>query len=365
MVYFSGDEEIKTGIPEEAWPSGVAGNFFRFTDRIISMQATSSALYILGQTYTYVLTGTSTDTFNVRKIASHAGMWSQTPNAACSFLDRVAFLAADGRVMVITGDYVDVISEPIIEATRNSYAVQFHFYSYLNYQWLVILNPAKDPGSYSTIQIYDWTRSTAERRDFWFAPWSGKLNALFPFESASARNLGAITWDSIGPTKSSGLVVMDTTSFGISLDSVRSNGAWSTQSYQWAARIQPFKNPAGNHVNSAAIPQLTTVLGYCKVDYYSGGVTDNIGLTVYYDRSLLTGGTSETARQTSPTRRPVSAGYISREWHFYMVTSDVALQLSPGDLSGSLDVRLDRIAVAMLPGAGPDSSVGGGSSDAS
>jgi hypothetical protein len=354
VVYYSGDEEIKTGIPEESWPSGTFGNFFRFTDRIVALQATSGALYILGITYIYILTGTNKETFSVRKIASHAGMWEQAPEASVSFLDRVAYLADDGRVMLITGDYVDVISEPIIAASRGTGFVQMVFYTRLNVQWLCLLNPARSGGATSTMQVYDWARSTMERRDFWFAPWSGRLNAIWTFEQSGSRVMGAVANDSVGTPNSSGLVAIDVDSFGGDVtDSIILNAAWTTLARVLVVRIQTFKNPPGNHVNSHAVPALTTVLGYCKLDYYSGGVTTNIGLTVFYDNALLTG-TAATSRQVSPTRRTASAGYITREWWFWQVGQDFGLTISNGDMADGQSLRLDRITVGMFPGAGPD-----------
>jgi hypothetical protein len=204
--------------------------------------------------------------------------------------------------------------------------------------------------------IYDWTRSVTERRDFWLPPWTPKLSSLFTYMSFNTRNveLCGSVYDSVSATKSSALVRcdFDTIAFSIN-DSTLTNVAWTTGSISFSARIQTFKNPPGNHVNTHGIPQLTTVLGYVKIDYYAI-VSDNIGLNVFYDNSALTGGTAATSRQGPPSRRPASQGYITREWEFYQSGQDFALQIVPGDIDGGAYLRLDRLAVGMLPGAGPD-----------
>ena len=365
MVYFSGDEEIKTGIPEESFPSGVAGNFFRFADRIVSLQSTSSALYILGSRYTYILTGTSKDTFNVRTIASHAGMSEATPFASVSFLDRVAWLSVDGRVFVASGDYVDLISEPIIEITRST-SVQFAFFTTTNNQWLCILTTINTQTT-SFLHIYDWTRSVTERRDFWYPPWSGKMQSIFTFESTVERKLGVAVYDSFATAESSGIVVMAFGSTGAigGTDSVRNVQTWDSIIFTMAARILPFKNPPGNHVNTHAIPQLTTVLEYCKLDFESLGDGGNIGLKVFYDNASLDGGTDVSANQTNPTRRSNSVIYRTKEWRFWKATNEVAFKISNGNISGGTPLLIHRITVGFAPGAGPDSSVAGGDNSAS
>lgn len=366
VLYFSGDEEITTGIPEEAWPSGTAGNFFRFPDRIIACQPTNSALYILGSIHIYILTGTNKDTFNVRRIASHAGM-CDSREASVSFLDRVAYIADDGRVMVISGEYVDLISEPVSDfiaptslASSNTIG-QLHFFTDRNIQWLICLSPyGLSTAGTARMHIYDWSRSVAERRDFWFPPWTGTISSLCSAGAGSTRHfLVGAAFDDTSTPKATGLTVLDLAfaivPTGALPDSILSGGAWTTRSYNWAARIQPIKNPPGNHINAHGIPHLTTTLAYVKLDYYCES-SSNIGLTVFYDNGSLTGGIAETANQSNPTRRAQSTGYTTREWHVYTVGQDFGLLLDPGSLPANTYVRLDRIAVGACPSAGPDSA---------
>lgn len=361
ILYYSGDEEVKTGIPEECWPSGVSGNFFRFTDTVVSIEATSQALYILGSRNTYILTGTNKETFHVDQIASHCGMWDLAPDGSVSFLDRVAFITGDQRICVITGTYVDTISEPISGSiTFPSPKVQLIFYVYQNNQWLMLLVPNRNvAASYSSIFIYDWRRSMEEKRDFWYPPWRGRINALVTYTrpgiQGGGTNLMAAVYDQVGATKSSALVYMRfaaTDATGLVDDTIL-NDAWITESYNLQARIQPIKNPAGNHMNKYSVPSATTAMGFVKVDHNS--ISGNLGLSIFYDNTS-TSGTSVTSIQTAPTRRAQSTGYVTKEWHPYTVGMDFGILVNNGTIDGNGWLQIDRIAVGMLPSAGPDSA---------
>lgn len=364
VLYRSGEEQITTGIPEEAWPSGTFGAFDKYSDRIISLEATNSALYVLGTRFIRILTGSNEETFSTRVICSHAGMDPSNPNASVSFLDRVAYMTNDARVMVINGEYVDLISEPITAMVRQNSAVQFHFYASGNLQWLVCMDAKRLAGLYSTTYIYDWSRSSSERRDFWFPPWQGALSALFTGSISTIIPLCGSAYDPAGATKSSGLVTADfAQQAGTFVDSIRNNGSWDTSGFALRVFVRTFKNPAGNHINSAAVPHTTTTLAKIKLDYFTG--SDTAYLTGFYDNSNLSNGTIlDSMRLATVSRRPASVGYSSNEWEPYRVCDDFGLSINQGLLAippavvtaPTTYMRLDRLAISFAPGAGPDTS---------
>lgn len=365
LLYYSGDEEVKSGVPEECWPSGVRGNFFRFVSSIITVQATSRALYILTSGGTFILTGTNQETFTVRQISSHTPMLNgafKSPTAATSFLDRIAFLTSDGRVVVITDDTVDVISEPIIQIQNPDFVpslVTMAFVVQRGVQWLAILDSNRlDTPNYSGMYLYDWQRSLNERRDFWLLPWKVRLSSIVSFQfGRDAFFMGSADFQENGPlNRETGLVTADFATSDLADSYFNGTGAWITERYTLQARIGPLKNTVGNHVNVHGLPQMTTTFTNVRADYKYSGISSSLGLSVFYDNDS-SAGVSITTYQTAPTRRAQSTGYITKTWHLYTVGQDFGLLLNSASLDAGAWIRIDRMMAGTCPDAGPD---GGG-----
>lgn len=362
VLYCSNNEETKAGIPEEAWEYGDNATFYRFPDKIVAIRATSSALYLLGSTNTYIGTGTDKLSFAFSTISTSTSALSQ--DASVTFLDRVAFVTRDMRLCIITGETIDTVTEPIGSIPLvDSIDVKLTFYYSALYQWLCVLIPRRVLTSVGKMLVYDFGRSQREGRDFWFPPWSGPWNSMCIMRitqpSAGASLLIVAAHDATSATKSSGLVTMAFDTSGP--DSSISNVAWGTSSFEWSAMMGPYKNPAGNHLNKMAIPHTTTVLSYVKVDYDTPEVAaTNIGLTVYYDMQTVgtasSTGTVITTQQSAPTRRAQSTGYKTKEWHPNQVVQDLCLRLHRGDFAIDSGVSIERVVVGFLPSAGPDSA---------
>lgn len=362
VLYCSNNEETKAGIPEEAWEYGDNATFYRFPDKIIAIRATSSALYLLGSTNTYIGTGTDKLSFSFSTIGTTTSTLSH--DASVSFMDRVAFVTRDMRLCIITGETIDTVTEPIgtIPVVDNI-EVKLTFYYSALYQWICVLIPRRTLTSVGKVLIYDFGRSQREGRDFWFPPWHGPWNSMcimrITGSSVGAALLVMAAHDATSATKSSGLVNMVFDTSGA--DSSISNVAWGTSNFEWSAMIGPYKNPAGNHLNKMAVPHTTTVLSYVKVDYDTPeAAATNIGLTVYYDMQTVgtadSTGTVITTQQSAPTRRAQSTGYRTKEWHPYQVVEDLCLRLHRGDFAITSGVSIHRVVVGFLPSAGPDSA---------
>lgn len=360
ILYCSNNEETKAGIPEEAWEYGDNATLYVFPDRIISIRATSSALYAMGARNTYIGTGTDKLSFAFNIISTSTPAFLDQ-DSSVAFLNRVAFVTRDLRVCVITGESVDVVTEPIGSIPIvNTLAVKLAFYfSPLN-QWLMVMIPNHGPlTNTGQIFVYDFGRSQREGRDFWFPPWSHRLGAfcIAPVGSAGAVILFGGVINSVGATKSSGLVQMafDASGPDSSLDDA---GAWSTRSFEWGAIIGPYKNPAGNHLNSKSVPHTTTAINYVKLDYStSASASTNIGLKLGIDQNTVVSSTVDiTTLQTLSTRRAASTGYTSKEWRPWQVGDDFAVHVSRGDIAADTGVTLERLVVGFLPSGGPDAA---------
>ncbi|TXH57852.1 MAG: hypothetical protein E6Q97_03740 [Desulfurellales bacterium] len=366
MLYCSNNEETKAGIPEEAWEYGDNATFYKFTDKIVAIKATSHALYVLGASNTYIGTGTDKLSFAFNTISTTTPAISQ--DSACAFMDRVAFVTRDLRLCIITGETVDTVTEPIGSIPLvDSTDIKVTFYYSALYQWICVLVPRRSISAVGKMLIYDFGRSQREGRDFWFPPWHGPWNTfcIMPLTGnvVGSSLLVVAAHDVASVTKSSGLVTMAFDTSGA--DSSLTNAAWTTSDFEFSAMIGPYKNPAGNHLNKMAVPHTTSTLSYIKVDYVTPEVASvNIGMTVYYDMQTVataaSTGTSLTTQQSAPTRRAQSTGYHTKEWHPYQVVQDACIRIHRGSFAATSGVSIERVVVGFLPSAGPDSAGQGG-----
>lgn len=366
ILYCSNNEETKAGIPEEAWEYGDNATFYKFTDKIVAIRATSTALYLLGATNTYIGTGTDKLSFAFQTISTSTSALAM--DASVSFLDRVAFVTRDLRLCIITGESIDAVTEPIgAFPIVDNIDIKLTFYYSSLYQWLCVLIPKRVFSAIGKMLVYDFGRSMREGRDFWFPPWHGPWNSFCIMRVTGAAVGSSIftvgAHDVNGATKSSGLVAMAFNTSGP--DSSISNVAWGTSSFEFSIMIGPYKNPPGNHLNKMAIPHTTTALSYLRVDYDTPeGAATNIGMTVYYDMQTVatasSTGTDITTKQSAPTRRAQSTGYKTKEWRPHQVVQDLCIRIHRGDFSIDSGVSIHRVAVGFLPSGGPDSAGQGG-----
>lgn len=361
-LYYSGEEEIVVGNPEESWPAGSAannsGNVIVFNNTIVAIESTFQALYIMTTGATYILTGSNRDQFNVSEIGDTYPMDARMKEASVSFKNRVAFVTANGRVAVITGNQIDVISEPIAGVTAVA-TLQVAFYSDAQNEWLCILAPARNANSNSIMWVYDWQRSMNEQRDFWYAPFSGTWSAMVGVQSGSNLTSGLLllsSFDSVSATKSSALAHFVPSEMGSTLayDEVLSNGIWATTNIGWTATIWPFKNPAGNLVNARGVPGRTSAIARFIIDCNVFSSSNVPKCTVNYDQSTLGATvTSNALTPLTPTRRKQSTGYYTFEYAAHKVMQDCSISIDNSLMLTATTAEFYRMAVMMMPSGGP------------
>lgn len=355
MLWYSGEEEIRYGNTLESWPSGVIrANKIPFPSTGIGLEATRSALYAMTlDGGVYIITGTDRDSFQPRQISDKYPMLAGNYAASVSFLDRVAFVTSGYQVVVITGEDIDPISEPIIGLTSAETAtmVQMFFFMDRERQWLMAHFPnSASGGGHSATWIYDWRRSQLERRDFWFPVWYSRISTFLT--DVSNQLLVASMYDNASATKTSGTAIVGFNNAGGSGqgDAVVVNSAWTTEDFDWRAVLGPIKNPAGNHVNVAALPGLSTIPSAFAVeynDYSSGGV---LGVGVCRDTSSLTD--TETLTGIDPTHRTAPTGYKSKEYWMNTIARDFWITLSRGTVPIDSSLEIYRIVSVTTPEAG-------------
>lgn len=177
QVFFSGLEEITSGVPEESFPSGVAGNFWSFDQPVQGLQvvgseaANSQALVIFCGGRIYAISGSTLDTFRRFTIDNRHG----TRNLTCltSLSGMVAWLDSANQIWITDGSNVNEVGMPIRNDLKNVVPANcsMTFHKSGDATWLV----------FSTgTQLFVFDMATS----MWMPPWSFACNYLFSGETA-------------------------------------------------------------------------------------------------------------------------------------------------------------------------------------
>lgn len=254
-LFFSGDEEIHAGIPEECFPSGLFGNFFRLNDPIVTLTATNGGIFITTYRGIHVLTGSNRETFNIRPLYDNIGGAIGHPRAITTFGNRVALMTHDFRVLLIEDDGSAVIlSDPLgsdlTDAEKNGAEFDLDYWADGEKEYLVVAAHRKDNPAESRQWVLDLRLTKQKQEPFWFTPWtipsvataSGRISET----SGQRRLIFAI---SNGTT--SKLVYFDPQA---AADSSVYGGSGSI-SYFFDTYLMTV--PVGNHVNTLRRPALT------------------------------------------------------------------------------------------------------------
>lgn len=282
ILFFSGQEEITLGVPEECWPSGTFGNFFRFQYPITNVSATSSALYVFTLQATYELTGTNLETFNVKPIFENLGHPYGHPRAITRYEDTIIFLAHDYRIAMIQDSQVRIISDPlytdIVDAINNGAEFDIKFWGDLEKEWIVVGGMRANDSSASRQWIYDIKKSEIMGKPFWNTPWTMRLSCLASgriSETSSQRRLILAMYNTLAP-------------WSLCLSRVDPTGQTGSDyfitgpfGFIFSACTNLFQVPAGNHVNKLRQPGITPVVYDISLDRNLFG-GDNDPLIQYY-----------------------------------------------------------------------------------
>lgn len=255
ILFFSGDEEVSIGIPEESWFYGTNGNFFRLPTSVVNVKETDDALYVFTLQATYQITGTNLATFNVRPIFDNLGAPVGHPGAITRFGGVVALLTHDFRIALISGGEMKIISDPlftdIIDAVNAGGRVELAYFGDLEKEWLVVASHNDADPSLSRQWIYDLKLSAQKRMDFWSVPWTLRSTAMLSgriAEGQSQRRLVFHVWD---PAAAKGRLVRIDPTLRTGQD-VWGDG--SVNGYDFDAVTSLFRVPSGDHVNTLRVP---------------------------------------------------------------------------------------------------------------
>lgn len=177
-LYFSGLEEINQGVPEESFPSGVAGNFWSFDQPLqgqgVAGMGANQTLGILCGGRLYGIQGNSLDTFRRFQVSNRRGCRARTNVSTLGGM--MAWIDSANQVWATDGNSLQELSKDIRPtlAGLNHANCSLTFHSAGRFHWLVLSTGAQ-------ILVYDVDL------DQWMPPWTFAAKYIFSGETSAGN----------------------------------------------------------------------------------------------------------------------------------------------------------------------------------
>ncbi|CAB4142802.1 hypothetical protein UFOVP434_39 [uncultured Caudovirales phage] len=349
-LVFSGNEEITDGVPEECFPSGTNGNFYAVKDPITNLRATADALYVTTINQSYILTGQTLDSFNLRPIYDNVGSPYGHPRAITRFGNTIATLTHDFRIALIEGnDEPKTISDPlftdIVDSSSSGAEFQIEYWADLEKSWVFVCAHRNDNTELSRQWVYDINKSKELNKDFWFTPWDMNTSCIVAgriSEATAQRRLIVFFWDAenlkgqfsrLDPT---GRETQD-----FHWDGFTSYNLFFTTHL---AKVSP-----GNHVNAINLDAMVPCVSQIKFDRTAFSTVESDPYCYYYLDDLWTDAISSDLL-TDPPRREPSKAYITQYIQVNEVAERVALEMRLINNADSFE--LQNLSFIFVPTSG-------------
>ena len=352
ILFFSAQEELNEGIPEESFPSGErngrGGNFFRFQYPIVNLAETANALYVFTIQATYRLTGNNLETFNFTTAFENMGAPTGHPRAIARHGEAITFLTHDYRICQIEQDQIVQISDPLwtdlVDQLNQNSEFDLKYFGDLDKEWIIVSSHRKNNTTISGQWIFDIRKSRETRKPFWFTPWTLRSVASLSARASNAssqRRLIFAVYDEA--TNASGLVRLDPTGrtgtdyfFGTSAG------------FTFNVEFHQMTVPAGNHVNGLRAPAATPTVYAVDIDRVL--FTDDEDPDMYWYFDDLWTDPVQSPRTENPPRRPLSKGYKTLHYTIHQICQHFSVRISK---INSTDLfELMRLTVVWNPDAG-------------
>ena len=311
VLFFSAEEELNEGIPEESWPSGAQngrnGNFYRFQYPIVNLSETTEGLYVFTLQSTYKISGNNLETFSPAPAFENYGAPPGHPRAITRFGDVVAFMTHDYRIGLISNDQLSIITDPLwtdlVDQLNQNAEFDIKYFGDLDKEWLVVSSHRKNATEASRQWVYDLKKSRELRKDFWYTPWTVRSVASLSARASGTSSQRRLIWAVYDQdTNACGLVRIDPTG--------RTGTDWfltAAEPMTFNVEFHQMLVPAGNHVNQLRVPGATPTVYAVSMDRVMFP-NDEDPLTYWYYDDLWTD-PQQTVRVENPPRRRLSKGY--------------------------------------------------------
>lgn len=340
-LFYSANEELNTGVPEEAWPSGFLGNFFLLQKPLANLEGTTDALYITTVSGdTYVLTGSIRETFNLKPVLKEIGSPYGHPRAISRYQDAMVWLTNDLRVAILQGDNFRVISDvlgaDLVTAINAGAEMDIQYWADLEKEWLAISSIDKTTASNGRQWIYDVKKSASGKNDFWNAPWTVPATAVASGrirESESQRRLIFYVWNGTNGFLSR---IASLAAENVGTDALPTGAT----AYDFSITTALLMTPPGNHVNALRRPGMDPIVYEIIVDRTKYASDTDPTCYAYFDDTWSTPIALGTAQDTP--RSPLPKGYNTLVYPILDIAHRVALRidkLASTDLCEIQDLR--------------------------
>lgn len=356
ILFYSAQEELSEGIPEECFPSGLFGNFFRLQAEGQNIIATNSALYSWSESETYILTGSTKETFNIQPLYDNYGAAINQHRAVTRYGSNVVFLTQDFRIAVIRdpgAKQPDVISDPLYDDfrvllnTNGTVYFDIEYWADLEKEWLVVAATVPETPANSRVYVYDIKKSSQRNTDWWNTPWSVACTALasavVPAPPSEQKRL---------------LFYMSSASYNSCVNYIDPQVQTGTDSfngtqvpYGWQITTSLLTLPSGNHVNALREPSLDPnfyALVYDRT-LYPGDIDPSVFL--YTDD--LWSAPYPLNYVNPPSRREASRGYASRLLTHIGVGHRFAIQMNRASTTDLVELLNFGLVFQPEAGSGP------------
>lgn len=341
-LFYSSKEELNTGIGEEAWPTGLYGNFFTFPNPIVMLEETADVLYVITTQAVYKISGTTRTTFNPKHVINNVGGSFEHPQAITKFGDTLVWLTHDLRIGILQGNNFRTIHEPLGLDYRDQInagaEIAIKYWAELDKEWLVLGAIRSDSSTNTRIWVYDIKKSTETKSDFWNTPWSIPTTILAsgrPMVSSTARRLLFFNW-----ITASSLGILTILATWTAVDDLPvSSGSASTTSSTYGCLLDTnlFMTPPGNHIHTLRRPGLIPVVHSMILDrtiYASDTEPD-----VYYFLNDIWTNAIPTVPSHTPTADDSSLGYKTMVFDIHQNAKRIAFRIRKPASSEFFDIQ--------------------------
>jgi hypothetical protein len=345
-LFYSAQEEIGEGNPQECFPGGLTGNQFQLPHGITQLISTTDALYVMTSRMTYRISGTDKDTFNPRPFLNDIGAPNGQPRSATPVGEKVAFLTHDYRIGMIDGGQFVIVSDPLftdlIDAVAGLGQIELTHWSELDKDYLVVASHRVDDTANSRQWVCDLKR-TQGVNGFWFVPWSIPATALLSSrltDTSANRRLGFYSWDGAHTV----ITFLDATG-RTPTDYTFADG---DKGFTWFFDTHLMTVPPGNHVNSINAPARTPVVSSVRYEttVFKGQPPPRV--YAYFDDFWTS--PVDLADPYEPPRRNQSIAYDTWEQNVQQVCYRFGLKFQQVD--DPFRFEMHNLAVKFEPGGG-------------
>jgi hypothetical protein len=334
-LYYSGQEEIATGVPEEAWPGGLGGNFYKMPHQVTNLLPNINGLYVYTPKGIHRVIGSDRDTFSLKPLMNDVGHPTGHPRAACVMEDSIAWLTNDYRIATVENGALRILSGPlyrdIVNAVENGATMHMIHFTEAERHYLFVMAVKRTVGA--TQWVCDLSRTEQSSKEFWYPPWDIQATAMLS-DSISMNNprqrmvfamSNWITGDSqlnmLGETTRTGGIGGGVATF---VDPIPGTTA---RPISFFYDTYLMTAPPGNHVNMLNIPARVTTALNVEFDRTTQAANDfDPDVYVFYDDLWSVPGTALTL--SDPPRRPVSTGYKTRIGQIDRTVRRVAIRVA-------------------------------------